>query len=69
MSGGHSTVMAGSAFKLLLVASTAGHEEEHVLGHGSDLMSMELSRVGQHLHSILGRYHDNVVSLSPIIGF
>ena len=44
------SIVTGAAIKLLL---DVGQEAE-MTGHGGDLMTMELSRLGQQLQSALG---------------
>ena len=46
-------MVTGAAIKLLLVG---GKEDPSLVGQGKDLMSLELSKVGQQLQSALGTY-------------
>ena len=46
------SIVTGAAIKLLL---DGGGEAEMTGGSGGDIMTMELSRLGQQLQSVLGR--------------
>ena len=46
-------MVTGAAIKLLLVG---GKEDQALVDQGKDLMSLELSKVGQQLQSALGTY-------------
>ena len=54
-------MVTGAAIKLLLVG---GKEDPALVSQGKDLMSLELSKVGQQLQSALGTYHTIMLCLS-----
>ena len=64
-SGRQVALVTGAALKVLLVG--AGADTQLVQGGPSDLLSMELSKVGQQLQTLLGNYFDAELSNCELI--